>query len=78
LRRRASAGQQKSTLAREFGISQETLYQYSKVAAGALPGFSPTPPQARDKVLKILLCNKINNKLSIDLSTYPGGNSAGF
>ena len=32
LRRRASAGEQKSTLAREFGISRETLYQYLKVA----------------------------------------------
>ena len=32
LRRRVSAGEQKSTLAREFGISRETLYQYLKVA----------------------------------------------
>lgn len=32
LRRRATAGEQKSTLAREFGISRETLYQYLKVA----------------------------------------------
>jgi DNA invertase Pin-like site-specific DNA recombinase len=32
LRRRAGAGEQKSTLAREFGISRETLYQYFKVA----------------------------------------------
>jgi DNA invertase Pin-like site-specific DNA recombinase len=32
LRRRAGAGEQKSTLAREFGISRETLYQYLKVA----------------------------------------------
>ncbi|XYJ08509.1 recombinase family protein [Telluria sp. B2] len=31
LRRRAAAGEQKSTLAREFGISRETLYQYLKV-----------------------------------------------
>jgi DNA invertase Pin-like site-specific DNA recombinase len=31
LRRRAGAGEQRSTLAREFGISQETLYQYLKV-----------------------------------------------
>lgn len=31
-RRRAGAGEQKSTLAREFGISRETLYQYLKVA----------------------------------------------
>lgn len=31
LRRRAGAGEQKSTLAREFGISRETLYQYLKV-----------------------------------------------
>lgn len=28
LRRRASAGEQKATLAREFGVSRETLYQY--------------------------------------------------
>jgi DNA invertase Pin-like site-specific DNA recombinase len=35
LRRRAGAGEQKSTLAREFGISRETLYQYLKVAATA-------------------------------------------
>jgi len=32
LRRRADAGEQKSTLAREFGISRETLYQYLKVS----------------------------------------------
>lgn len=32
LRRRAGAGEQKSTLAREFGISRETLYQYLKLA----------------------------------------------
>jgi DNA invertase Pin-like site-specific DNA recombinase len=31
LRRRVGAGEQKSTLAREFGISRETLYQYLKV-----------------------------------------------
>jgi DNA-binding XRE family transcriptional regulator len=35
LRRRAGAGEQKSTLAREFGISRETLYQYLKVAPAA-------------------------------------------
>lgn len=29
---RASAGEQKSTFAREFGISGETLYRYLKVA----------------------------------------------
>ena len=28
IRRRASAGEQKAALAREFGISRETLYQY--------------------------------------------------
>lgn len=33
LRRRAKAGEQKATLAREFGISRETLYQYLKIAA---------------------------------------------
>ena len=35
LRRRAVAGEQKATLAREFGISRETLYQYLKVAPAA-------------------------------------------
>ena len=30
LRRRADAGEQKAKLAREFGISRETLYQYLK------------------------------------------------
>jgi DNA-binding phage protein len=28
LRQRASTGEQKAKLAREFGISRETLYQY--------------------------------------------------
>ena len=28
LRQRADAGEQKSKLAREFGVSRETLYQY--------------------------------------------------
>ena len=32
LRQRAAAGEQKATLAREFGISRETLYQYLRVA----------------------------------------------
>jgi DNA-binding XRE family transcriptional regulator len=31
LRRRITAGEQKATLAREFGISRETLYQYLKM-----------------------------------------------
>jgi DNA invertase Pin-like site-specific DNA recombinase len=35
LRRRAGAGEQKATLAREFGISRETLYQYLKTAPTA-------------------------------------------
>jgi DNA invertase Pin-like site-specific DNA recombinase len=35
LRRRAGAGEQKATLAREFGISRETLYQYLKAAPAA-------------------------------------------
>jgi DNA invertase Pin-like site-specific DNA recombinase len=35
LRRRAGAGEQKATLAREFGTSRETLYQYLKVAPTA-------------------------------------------
>ena len=30
LKRRITAGEQKATLAREFGISRETLYQYLK------------------------------------------------
>jgi len=30
LRRRAAAGEAKAALAREFGISRETLYQYLK------------------------------------------------
>ncbi|WP_456236526.1 helix-turn-helix domain-containing protein [Acidihalobacter aeolianus] len=30
LRRRAAAGEKKTQLAREFGISRETLYQYLK------------------------------------------------
>lgn len=34
LRRRAVAGEQKATLAREFGISRETLYQYLRVVPG--------------------------------------------
>lgn len=33
LLRRAGEGEQKAALAREFGISRETLYQYLKVAA---------------------------------------------
>lgn len=33
LRRRAGAGEQKAKLAREFGISRETLYQYLRTAA---------------------------------------------
>jgi hypothetical protein len=35
LRRRADAGEPKATLAREFGISREILYQYLKVAPAA-------------------------------------------
>lgn len=35
LLRRAGEGEQKAALAREFGISRETLYQYLKVAATA-------------------------------------------
>ncbi len=36
LRRRAGAGEQKAALAREFGISRETLYQYLRVGADSL------------------------------------------
>lgn len=35
LRRRVGAGEQKATLAREFGISRETLYQILKVTPTA-------------------------------------------
>jgi DNA invertase Pin-like site-specific DNA recombinase len=35
LRRRAGSGETKAALAREFGISRETLYQYLKVAPAA-------------------------------------------
>ena len=34
LRQRAVAGEQKTSLAREFGISRETLYQYLKTTEG--------------------------------------------
>lgn len=34
-RRRAGDGEQKAALAREFGISRETLYQYLNVAPTA-------------------------------------------
>lgn len=37
LRRRAGADEQKTTLAREFGISRKTLYQYLKVAPTRYP-----------------------------------------
>ena len=36
LRRRAGTGEQKTTLAREFGISRETLYQYLRAESGSL------------------------------------------
>jgi transposase-like protein len=32
LRQRADSGEAKSALAREFGISRETVYQYLRVA----------------------------------------------
>ena len=35
LRRRARAGEQKATRAREFDISRETMYQYLKMASKA-------------------------------------------
>ncbi|MGZ8249743.1 MAG: recombinase family protein [Methylomagnum sp.] len=37
LRRRAHAGEPKAALAREFGISRETLYQYLRAEARACP-----------------------------------------
>ena len=36
LRRRVGTGEQKTTLAREFGISRETLYQYLRAGADSL------------------------------------------
>jgi DNA invertase Pin-like site-specific DNA recombinase len=45
LRRRASAGEKKARLAREFGISRETLYQYLRAAPGGRePGEPPWDP----------------------------------
>jgi DNA invertase Pin-like site-specific DNA recombinase len=35
LRQRAAAGTPKATLAREFGVSRETVYQYLRASAGA-------------------------------------------
>ena len=40
LLRHAGAGAQKSTLALEFGVSREALYQYSKTAPTPSPGFA--------------------------------------
>jgi DNA-binding phage protein len=37
LRHRAGAGEQKTGLAREFGISRETLYQYLRTDNTAQP-----------------------------------------
>jgi DNA invertase Pin-like site-specific DNA recombinase len=37
LRKRAGAGEQKTALAREFGISRETLYQYLRTDSTAQP-----------------------------------------
>ena len=46
LRRRAGAGEQKSTLAREFGISRETTVSILEGGANPLnPIFRSTPPQ---------------------------------
>ena len=36
LRARVASGEKRATLAREFGISRETLYQYARVAQRAL------------------------------------------
>ena len=41
LRRRASAGEKKARLAREFGISRETLYQYLRQEHGERQRESP-------------------------------------
>jgi DNA invertase Pin-like site-specific DNA recombinase len=43
LRRRVRAGEKKAALAREFGISRETLYQYARA-----PGPDQPPPAAVD------------------------------
>src|SRR5512135_1007884 len=45
LRRRAIAGEKKALLAREFGISRETLYQYLRQESGEQQG-EPTAVQA--------------------------------
>jgi len=42
LRRRASAGEKKARLAREFGISRETLYQYLRQELGDRRQSEPT------------------------------------
>ena len=49
LRERAGKGEKKATLAREFGISWETVYQYLRAgaAAKARGGISPRSPPPR-------------------------------
>ncbi len=46
LRRRAGAGEKKARLAREFGISRETLYQYLRQESGEQQQGEPTAVQA--------------------------------
>ncbi len=46
LRARAAAGEPKAALAREFGISRETLYQYLR----AVPSEAPTAPNPGSSV----------------------------
>src|SRR5512135_813455 len=45
LRRRAGAGEKKARLAREFGISRETLYQYLRQESGERQQSEPTAVQ---------------------------------
>ncbi len=45
LRRRAGAGEKKARLAREFGISRETLYQYLRQESGERQRSEPTAVQ---------------------------------
>ncbi len=49
LRRRAEAGEQKAALARAFGISRETLYQY--LQGGSKQEFLPPDTTHKDEKL---------------------------
>lgn len=55
LRSRASTGEKKARLAREFGISRETLYQYLRVSnENQVPGGSLAVPAPSSQGLRIL------------------------